>query len=148
MLKARKRLAADILKCSPKRVWLDPTRLEDIENAITKFDIRSLISEGAIKEKPVSTPSRGRARKRIKQRRKGRQTGEGSRKGKRTARLSKKQAWMNKIRIMRVFLKELRNKEIITSKTYRTLYAKAKGGFFRSKRHIKMYIKEKGLANG
>ena len=51
MLRTRKRLAADIMKCSRKRVWFDSSRLDDIKEAITKFDIRQLITEKAIKEK-------------------------------------------------------------------------------------------------
>lgn len=145
MLRSRKRLAASVLKCSPKRVKLDSSRLEDIEKAITKFDIRMLIAEKAITETPKRSPSRGRARKRIIQKRKGRRQGEGTRKGKATARLPKKKAWMNKVRIMRAFLKELRDKELITSSEYRMLYGKVKGGFFRSKRHIKMFIDEQGI---
>ncbi|MBW2971312.1 50S ribosomal protein L19e [Candidatus Woesearchaeota archaeon] len=145
MLKSRKRLAGDVMKCSPKRVWLDPDRLEDIEKAITKYDIRGLIKEKAIKEKPARSPSRGRARDRLMQKRKGRRKGEGSRKGKRTARLTKKRAWINKVRIMREFLKDLKEKEMLSAAEYRMLYVKVKGGFFRSKRHIKMYIEEQDI---
>ena len=77
--------------------------------------------------------------------RKGKRTGAGSRKGKKTARLSKKDAWMNKVRLQRKFLKELRDKELITKSDYHSLYQKSKGGFFRSKRHIKLYIDEHRL---
>lgn len=145
MLKTQKRLAAQILKCSPKRVWFDPNRLDEIKEGITKFDIRNLVKDNAIKEKPVRATSRSGARRRILQKRKGRRKGSGSRKGKRTARLPKKKGWMNKIRLMRRFLKELRDKGLITKRDYRALYLKAKGGFFRSKRHIKLYIEEQGM---
>ena len=36
-------------------------------------------------------------------------------------------------------------KEFIEKKTYQKLYLKAKGGFFRNKRHIKLYLEEYGL---
>ena len=42
-------------------------------------------------------------------------------------------------------MKYLREKEIIEKKVYRDLYLKSKGGFFRSKRHLKLYIDEHGL---
>ena len=84
-----------------------------------------------------------RARKRLMQRRKGRQSGPGSRKGSRGARLSKKRGWINKIRIQREFLRELKVKKIIDEKLYRDFYLKSKGGFFRSKRHIKLYLEER-----
>ena len=48
---------------------------------------------------------------------------------------------------MRAFLKELRDKGIISKEDYRVLYAKVKGGFFRSKRHIKLYIADQGNHN-
>lgn len=146
MLKSRKRLAAQIMKCSPKRVWLNPSMLDEIKEAITKFDLKILINDKTIQRKPKKSISRSRARKRLIQKRKGRRQGTGTRKGKKTARLSKKRAWINKVRIMRSFLKELRDKEIITKTNYGMLYRKVKGGFFRSKRHIKLYIEEHGLA--
>ena len=141
----QKRLAAQVLKCSKKRVCFDQDRLEDIKEAITKADIRSLINDKTIKAKPVKGVSRARARKIAVQKRKGRRKGLGSRKGKKTARLPKKVAWMNKIRIQRNFIKEIRSKKIIAKSNYQTLYLKAKGGFFRSKRHIKLYIEEHNL---
>jgi len=141
----QKRLAADVMNCSEKRIALDKSRLEDIKEAITKIDIRSLINEGAIKKKPIKGNSRVRARKISIQKRKGKRKGPGSRKGKKTARLSKKKAWINKIRKQRKFLKRLRDKELITKQNYHLLYQKAKGGFFRSKRHIKLYLEEHRL---
>jgi large subunit ribosomal protein L19e len=145
-LKLQKKLAADVLKCSKNRIALDITRLDDIKEAITKADIRSLISEGAIKKKPTKSTSRVRARKIALQKRKGRRKGLGKRKGKKTARLSKKESWINRIRTQRQFLKELKDKDIISSAVYQQLYMKSKGGFFRSKRHIKLYIEEHKLA--
>ena len=144
-LKLQKRLAADILKCSEKRVQFDTDRLEDIKEAITKLDIRSLISDNTIKKKPEKGISRVRARKTLVQKRKGKRKGYGSKKGRKTARLPKKTAWIKKIRIQRQFLKELRDKKLISNADYHSLYSKSKGGFFRSKRHIKLYIEEHGL---
>jgi ribosomal protein L19E len=42
-------------------------------------------------------------------------------------------------------MKEARDKEIITKQVYRNVYMKAKGGFFRSIRHLKMYMNEHAL---
>ena len=90
--------------------------------------------------KPVKGISRGRARERQKQRSKGRQKGHSTRKGKKTARLPKKEGWMKKIRNQRKFLKELKDKKIIDTRINSDLRLKAKGGFFRSKRHIKVFL--------
>lgn len=144
-MRTQKRMAAQILKCSEKRIWFDEESLDDIKEAITKADIRSLIKEGLIKRKRVKGISKVRVRKRKQQKRRGQRRGLGKRKGKATARLPKKRAWMNKMRIQRRFLKELRDKKLIKESTYRELYNKAKGGFFRSKRHLKMYITENKL---
>ena len=145
-LSVQKRLAASLFKCSSSRVWFDEDRLSDIKESITKQDIKGLISEGAIRLKPMKSISRGRARQKKRQKSKGLQKGSGSRRGGLKARTPKKKAWMAKIRVQRSFLKELREKGIITRSNYQELYLKSKGGFFRSKRHVKLYIDEHKLA--
>ncbi|HHI03973.1 MAG TPA: 50S ribosomal protein L19e [Candidatus Woesearchaeota archaeon] len=144
-LKTQKRLAADLLKCSKKRVSFDTERLDEIKESITKRDIVGLIKDKAIKKKQTKGISRVRANKIKTQKAKGRRKGPGSKKGKHSARLPKKQKWMNKVRLQRKFIKELKDKEIITSKSYQMLYSKTSGGFFRSRKHIKLYIKENDL---
>ena len=146
-LHVQKRLAASIFRCSQKRVWFDEDRLDDIKESITKQDIKSLIAEGVIRLRPQKSISRFRARKNAKQKAKGLRKGQGSRKGKSTARLPKKKLWMSKIRIQRLFIKKLKDAGLISQDTYRNLYRKSKGGFFRSKRHIKIYSKEQDLFN-
>ncbi|MFH1848729.1 MAG: 50S ribosomal protein L19e [archaeon] len=136
-LKIQKRLAASILKASPKRVKFDTTRIEDIKEAITKEDVRKLLADKAITAKPKRGISRGRLTT-SKQ-------GAGSRKGKKTARLPQKGVWMAKIRAQRQLLKTLRDSGKIGKTIYHDLYRKSKGGFFRSVRHIKLYIEEHKL---
>ncbi len=138
-------LAAKILKCSPRRVRFDPARLTEIKEAVTKFDMRNLIKKGAITKKPIQGVAQFRVRKKKVQKSKGRQKGPGSRKGKATARLKPKRDWMNTIRAQRTVLKRLREGNHIDNQTFTALYRKAKGGFFRSARHIKLYIKEQGM---
>ena len=144
--KTQKRIAATILKGSKNRVWFDRNRLEEIKEAITKADVRSLIKKGAISIKPIKGTSNVRVRKRRVQKVKKKRKGHGSRKGKENARDNRKKFWMNGIRLQRKFLKELKDKGIIDNKTYRMLYLRAKGGFFRSRRHLKLYINEHKLA--
>ncbi|MFH0874344.1 MAG: 50S ribosomal protein L19e [archaeon] len=143
-LNVQKRIAAQIIKGSPKRVKFDETRLEDIKKAITKQDIKSLIDDGVIVALPKRGVSKGRSRAAHAQKKKGLKSGQGSRKGKANARHNKKRTWINKIRLQRSFLKELKTKKAINNETFRMLYAKAKGGFFRSKRHIKLYLADQG----
>jgi large subunit ribosomal protein L19e len=139
-LKVQKRLASQILNCSPDRVVFDDNRLEDIKQAITNRDLRLLIGDGAISKKAGNFTSKVRARKLAVQKRKGRRAGPGSMKGKATARANPKQIWMHSIRVQRAFLALLLEKNIITRLAYRELYLKSKGGYFRSKRHIKLYL--------
>ena len=146
-LNTQKKIAAKVLKTSPKRVKLDPSRAEDLKEAITKTDLRGLVGDGAIKKVQKTGVSRARANKTLKQKSKGQQKGAGSKKGKKTTHAPKKESWMNKIRVQRTFLKELKEKKLLDTKTFADLYKKAKGGFFRSKNHIKIYIDEHRLIN-
>ena len=144
-LQSQKRLAAKILKVGLDKIWIDPEKLTEVKEAITKEDIRSLIKEKIIRKKPVVGLSRGRARKKTLQKQKGRRKGKGSKKGKATARLPRKKSWMNKIRAQRKLVKSLKEKEKISSKNYLMLRKKMKGGFFRSKRHLKLYLSSNKL---
>jgi large subunit ribosomal protein L19e len=145
-LKVQKRLAGKVLKRSSKRTKLKPEFSEDIKEATTKRDIRSLIRENSITKKQKKGVSRARANKKAKQKSKGLQRGKGKKKGTKNANFPKKKLWMQKIRVQRKFLKELKEKSLISSKDYHNLYKKAKGGFFRSKRHIKLFIDEHELS--
>jgi len=144
-LKTKKKMAGRVLRCSPKRVKLDPSALEDVKEAITKGDIRNLVGSKIIVKEQKKNVSRARANKILLQKRKGRRSNAGSRKGKHGARVNSKQVWMNKVRLQRKFIKELKEKSLIESKTYSNLYSKVKGGFFRNKRHIKLYLDESKL---
>lgn len=144
-LNVQKRIASMILKCSPKRIKFISDRLEDIKEAITRADLRSLIKDKAIVGQQKKGVSRARANKIKQQKSKGQKKGHGKRKGKSTARAPKKEQWMAKIRTQRKFIKELKDKELVANDTYRNLYMKSKGGFFRSKRHIKLYLNEHKL---
>lgn len=144
-MQVQKRLAASVLGISSKKITFDITRLDDIKEAITKADVRKLVNEGAIFVKKHSQQSRLRARKIKTQKRKGRRQGPGSRKGKATARKPRKETWIKRIRLQRKFLNTLREKKLVDKVAYNNLYMKAKGGFFRSRRHITLYIEEQGL---
>ena len=144
-LSVQKKIASKVLGCSPKRVKLTPNNLTAISKAITRHDVSGLIHSGLIEKVPKRGVSRVRARHNAKQRRKGLQHGPGNKKGKPNSRVSSKSLWMIKIRLFRSFLKELKEKQILTAENYKNLYNKAKGGFFRNKRHMKIYIDEHNL---
>lgn len=141
----QRRLAADILKCSPRRIKFDENSLDEIKQAITKVDVRSLIKQGVIRREPITGQSNARLKTRKKQEAKGRRRGAGSRKGRATARMPGKDAWMSRIRTQRDLIFRLREREVISDETFRMLYRRTKGGFFRSERHLKLYCEEQNL---
>lgn len=139
----QKRIAAKIMKVGISRVWIDPANLDRVSTAITREGIRGLIKEGIIKKLPEKSVSRGRHRRILGQKKKGLRRGPGSRKG---AIFCKKRLWISKIRAIRKFLRLLRRRRVISQRTYRYLYMKAKGGAFENVRQVKAYIKEHELA--
>ncbi|PIY60725.1 50S ribosomal protein L19e, partial [Candidatus Woesearchaeota archaeon CG_4_10_14_0_8_um_filter_47_5] len=103
------------------------------------------VKRKVITRKPEKGISRARANKIARQKTKGKRKGHGSRKGKKTARTPQKEMWVHKVRLQRSFVRRLKEKKHIDVPTSRELIAKVKGGFFRSLRHLKLYVQEKGL---
>lgn len=144
-LKNQRRLASQVLKIGQNRVWIDPERTEDTEVAMTREEIRKLIHEGAIKSRPEVGVSRGRARVLHAKKKRGRRRGPGSKSGAAHAKISRKEAWMSKIRALRKRLRELRTRKIVTSDTYRQIYIMASSGRFESVAEMDRYIKSHEL---
>jgi large subunit ribosomal protein L19e len=122
-------------------VWIDPERIEDAEAAMTREEIKKLIHEGAIKSLPEKGISHARARIVHEKKKKGRRSGPGSRGGSARAKISKKDAWMSKIRALRKRLRTLKTNKIITENTYRKLYRLARSGRFMSVADLERYLK-------
>ncbi len=144
-MRQKKKLAGKLLKTSPKKVVFAGDAIDDIGKAITRSDMRGLIAVGKVSKRLSNEHSRAGARRNAAQKRKGRQKGRGSKKGSQFAIVTGKEQWMAKIRVQRIFLKELRDKKLVSTQTYRQLYGKSKGGYFRNKRHIKLYLTEHQL---
>ncbi len=143
-LKNQRRMAAKILNCGVNRVWIDPNRMEDLEDAITRADIRTAIASGTIRKLPAKGISTARHRFHEKQKSKGRRRGHGKRKGTRTARTPKKRAWISMIRPVRARLKQLKDEKKIDESTYRKFYLQAKGGMFKNRVHLEQQLKASG----
>lgn len=141
-VRSQRRIAASVLKIGVNRVQINPELIWDVELALTREDIRKLIADGVIRAKQKKGVSRARANKRMLQRQKGRQMGHGTRKGKKTARLSRKQIWIAKIRPLRRYLKSLRDAELIERRDYRKFYLRVKGNSYRNLRHLKLALSE------
>ena len=48
-LRNQRRMAAEILKCGENRVWMNPDKLDEVEECITRADIRTAIASGPLK---------------------------------------------------------------------------------------------------
>ena len=139
-LRNQRRMAAEILKCGENRVWMDPDKLEDIEECITRSDIRIAVDSGTIKAKPKQGSSKGRIRHTANQKASGKRKGPGSRKGTANARVPDKRRWIATIRPIRDELKTLRADGKITPSIYRFYYRRAKGGVYKSRRNLKQHM--------
>jgi len=123
-----KRIASRILKVGKSKIWIDPTKLEEVEKAVTAADVRRLILKGIIKVKSDFLHwKKEKEKKRVK-------------KGGKYSIISKKRQWINKVRPLRRYLKELKEQGKIDNRTYRMLRNLVKGGFFRNVSHLKLYL--------
>ena len=144
-LSIQKKLAAKVLGVGVSRVRINPERVEDVEAALRREDIRRLVREGAIRAKPARRNSRGRWRVRHEKRKKGHRRGPGKRKGAKDARVKSKRVWVMTIRKIRRYLRWLRDSEVIDRRTYRKFYMLAKGGTYRSLSELKRHLMEIGI---
>jgi large subunit ribosomal protein L19e len=144
-LSGQRRLAAQILKVGQNRVWIDPERMDDVESAITREEVKKLVHEKVIVSLPQKGVSRSRAKSVQEKKRRGRRKGQGSFTGSGQAKVSKKDAWMLKIRSLRKKLRELKASRVITETTYRQLYKMASSGRFASVAELERYLKTHDL---
>jgi len=139
-LSNQRRMASEILKCGENRVWIDPERIEEAADCITRADVRTAIASGMIAAKQKKGISKARVRYNLNQKAKGKRKGPGSRKGTDNARLSDKRRWISTIRPIREELKTLRAEGKITPSVYRIYYRKAKGGVYKSRRNLRQHM--------
>jgi len=143
-LSNQRRMAAALLKCGEGRVWIDPASQEDLADAVTRSDVRKAIKARVIRRLAVKGTSRVRARRHALEVSKGRHSGPGSRRGTPSARFTKKERWMRRIRAQRKLLDELRRSKKIPVAVYRAFYRRAKGGMFRSRAHLVVNLRIAG----
>ncbi len=128
-LNNKKEMVSRIAGVGKGRVRFNAEKLEDIEDAVTRGEVRALISQGTIKLKPIKGQT---------QRHKTRKIGQGSRKGKKSARMGKKERWVRQVRALRKYLKKV--KPSVNKKIYWEAYKKVKGGEIKSVARLKEFI--------
>jgi large subunit ribosomal protein L19e len=137
-----RRIAAELLGVGESRVRIDPKNAGKAEEALTRDDIRSLISQGVIYALRKRGVSRARGREKHLKMKMGRRRGMGSRKGKRYSNVPRKTEWIHRVRAQRALLKELLFEKKIQNDAYRKVYRMVKGGAFKSRASLLTHLKD------
>lgn len=140
-LRAKKRLVSRVTGVGIHRIKFDSDHLDDIADAITRQNIRSLITANTISFKPIQGTSHGRAQHKKEQKAK-RGTKQGSKQGRKGARVGKKRVYISKVRALRYILKVVKDRKEVTNKEFWTLYKKVGGNTVRNKAHLRTLIEE------
>lgn len=140
-LKAKKRLAARVTGVGVHRIRFDTDHLDDIADAITRENIRSLITANTIRIKSFTGTSKGRAHEKKAQKNK-RGTTQGSKQGRKGARVGKKTVYVAHVRALRRLLKIAKDRKDLTNPEFWTLYKKVGGNTVRNKAHLRSLMEE------
>ena len=140
-LRAKKRLASRVTGVGVHRIKFDSDHLDDIADAITRANIRSLITANTIQIKSFTGTSRGRAQDKKDQKKK-RGTGQGSKQGRKGARVGKKEVYVQKVRALRRLLKIAKDRKDISNPEFWSIYKKVGGNTVRNKAHLRLLIEE------
>ena len=140
-LKAKKRLASRVTGVGIHRIKFDADHLDDVADAITRENIRSLITANTIRIKSFTGTSKGRAHVKKAQKNK-RGTTQGAKKGRKGARVGKKEVYVAKVRSLRRLLKIAKDRKDLVNSEFWILYKKVGGNTVRNKAHLRTLMEE------
>ncbi len=140
-LKAKKRLASRVTGVGVHRIKFDADHLDDVADAITRENIRSLITANTIRIKSFTGTSKGRAHAKKAQKNK-RGTTQGAKNGRKGARVGKKEVYVAKVRALRRLLKIAKDRKDLTNPEFWILYKKVGGNTVRNKAHLRTLMDE------
>jgi large subunit ribosomal protein L19e len=139
-IRKKRELVSRILGVGVNRVRIEPDKLDDVADSITRENIKSLVKNGSVWTAKIKGTSRGRTRAKLQIKKK-HGVGPGSKKGKKTARVGKKEVYVIKVRSMRRHLKILKERKDITNEQFWSLYKKVNGAQVRSLAHLRELVK-------
>jgi large subunit ribosomal protein L19e len=140
-LKAKKRLVSRVAGVGLSRIKFDSEKSDEIADAITRDNIRGLITAGIVTIKPAGGTSRGRSKfKKMQKKKRGATTG--SKKGRKGARVGKKEVYVKKVRSLRYRLQVAKDRKEITNPEFWSLYRKVGGNTVRNVAHLRTLIEE------
>ena len=128
-IRKKKILAANAMQVGKDRIVFNVERLDEIKEAITKQDIRDLVSAGAIIVKDI------RGRKTEVKRKTRRRAGSVKKKVK-----NSKAVYVIITRKLRNYISELRDQEKITEEQFWKLRKEIRARTFKSKSHLKEHL--------
>jgi len=140
-LRAKKRLASRVTGVGVHRIKFDSDHLDDVADAITRENIRSLITANTIQIKPFTGTSRGRAQEKKDQKNK-RGAKPGAKQGRKGARVGKKEIYVAKVRSLRRLLKIAKDRKDLTNPEFWALYKRVGGNTVRNKAHLRLLMEE------
>ncbi|MFH1823408.1 MAG: 50S ribosomal protein L19e [archaeon] len=138
-LRSQKTIAAKVLKVGKNKIWFDPEKRKEIEEAITRQDMLDLFKDKAIKKLPDKGRKRRAGKRRDARRKKGRRRGTGKVRKKVKHR---KKDYMIKIRGLRREINSLEKKKMLKKGDKKKYRRWAKSGLIKNRKELKKLVGE------
>jgi large subunit ribosomal protein L19e len=142
-IKLTRRIAAELMGRGISKVRIKPDRTEDAKKAITREDVRTMITSGGVYALEIKHNMSLNSKILRVKRNKGRARGPGRRKGSLKARQGL--VYGKKIRGQRRVLGALKDGKIIDNMAFKKYYRLVKGGNFQTKAQLLSHITADGV---